>query len=186
MRRSAISSMLDMIRKTVRRWPVLVLGMGLLLAIWTSACGSPSASQWFAGNTLTMRVLDRKTVAEVRYVDGDTHYVIRPSNTNGTLMVFQMEVRNQGSNRVVLGLTKDAVKLRDDQFQEYQPLDPLVERGEVAVEGPREGQFTPFLWGDQELPKDYQVTGWFVFEVPRGAKAREIVWNAADIVYVKF
>ena len=160
-----------------------ILAGAVLLGV---ACGTPSAANFFSGRTLTLRAIEWKSVPEVRYAVGDSHYYVQPKNKGNTLIVINLQVINFESNRVILTVDKSAMRLRDDQAEEHRPVDPLEERVEVAAEGPREGEFTPFIWGDLELSEKFEVIGWVIFEVPRGAKPRELIWDAADTIYLKF
>ena len=155
-------------------------------ALLCAACGTPSAANFFSGRTLTLRVLEWKSVPEVRYAVGDNHYFVQPKNKGNTLIAIKLQVINFESNRVILTVDKSAMRLRDDRADEYRPVDPLEERVSVAAEGPREGDFSPFIWGDLELSERFEVIGWVIFEVPRGAKPRELVWDAADTIYLQF
>jgi hypothetical protein len=44
----------------------------------------------------------------------------------------------------------------------------------------------PPLWGEVELKKDFQIEGWFVFDVPKGLKLGTLWWNQADTVSIDF
>ena len=43
-----------------------------------------------------------------------------------------------------------------------------------------------FLDGPFELPKDFGVDGWMVFEVPEGTQFRDLRWRAGDSITVRF
>lgn len=170
---------------TIMGGRVLLLSLAITALLGT-ACGTPSAANFFSGRTLTLRALEWKSVSEVRYTADDSHYLVQPKNKGNTLIAIHLQVINFESNYVILTVDKSGLRLRDDKFEEYRPLDPLKERVQVAAEGPREGDFSPFIWGDLELSSRFEVIGWIIFEVPRGAKPRELIWDAADTIYLQF
>ncbi|MBI4198980.1 MAG: hypothetical protein HY535_00705 [Chloroflexi bacterium] len=163
-----------------------------LLAL--GACGQePRATEWWFGNALVMRVVDLRRVDEVRYAVGDKHYLIRPSQPDRRLAAAQMEVRNREANVILFNITPESITLRDTESGEYPAIDPFTQRSEVPEGGPAENTFLPFVWGQVELPQtcgqppmSCQVAGWVLFEVPPAMKVYQLVWEAADTVYLRF
>ena len=89
---------------------------------------------------------------------------------------------------------------RDDPDGEtdQEKLDNLndslgIVRQEVAETGPDEDDVVPFIWGSVELPPkcgepvmDCQLVGWMIFEVPLNTEYYQLIWEAADIIYLEF
>ncbi|PKB67488.1 MAG: hypothetical protein BZY82_03095 [SAR202 cluster bacterium Io17-Chloro-G3] len=176
-------------------WAYLLLGVLLLLAVGCS--GDPKGTQWYYGNTLIARVTDLRFAEEVGFLDEDLHYIIRSSNEERALAAVKMEVRARDVNVVYLSINEDAVTLRDTDEVEFTPINYLERREEISKPHDREGVFSPFLWGDIELPSkcadaktntlmECQLVGWFLFEVPRDFKAKLVLWEAADTIYIRF
>ena len=171
--------------------------LGVLLLVTISCSGDPKGTDWYYGNTLISRVTDLRFAEEVGFLDADLHYVIRPNDEERVLAAVKMEVRARDVNVVYLSINEDAVTLRDTDEVEYTPINYLERREEVSNSHDREGVFSPFLWGDIELPSkcadaktnalmECQLVGWFLFEVPRDFKAKLVLWEAADTIYIRF
>ncbi len=174
-----------------------VAALTSMVVLAFSACSSASnATDWFFGDSLAVRVKEIRLSEEVRYLHEGKHYVIRPSNEDRTLAVALMEVRNREANLVYLSINKDTVRLRDEEFLDYRPINPLEERQEVAETGPGEDTMTPFIWGQVELPttcgeggeagSPCELKGWMMFEVPREIKFYQLIWEATDVIYLRF
>ena len=133
-----------------------------------------------------------RRVEEVRYSLGGKHYLIRPSQGDHILAAAHLEIRNKEANLVYFSANKDSARLRDDKYLDYQPIDPLQEREEVAETDPKEDAILPFIWGDVSLPRQCgglpycELKGWMLFEVPRGIKFHQLIWEAADTIYMPF
>ena len=63
----------------------------------------------------------------------------------------------------------------------------------MAETGPGEDTIIPFIWDDVELPMtcgepemSCELTGWMLFEVPRDIKFYQLIWDAADTIYMRF
>jgi hypothetical protein len=71
--------------------------------------------------------------------------------------------------------------IRDSQPESSQVL--VVEKGSRSNVGERS---ILFLDGSFELPRNFGVDGWMVFEVPEGTQFRDIRWRAGDSITVRF
>ena len=178
---------------TRRSYSLALVLLGLLLLLALGCSSEARGTDWYFGNVLVVRVTDLRQAEEVRFSDGDKHYVIRGSQEGRQLAALKVEVRNREANIVFLSIGKDSVTLRDKGDVGYKPIDYLELRTEVSETHPRENAFSPFLWGDIELPsrcgeplQACQLAGWVIFEVPRDLKPDLVLWEAADTIYVRF
>ena len=176
-----------------RSYPLGLSLLGILLLLILACSSDPRGTDWYFGNTLITRVTDVRRAEEVRFTDEDKHYVIRPIQEGRQLAVVKMEVRTQEANVVFLSIGKESITLRDEDDLEYQLIDFVERREEVSETHPRENVFSPFLWGDVELPsrcgqpvEPCQLVGWVIFEVPRDINTKLVLWEAADTIYVRF
>ncbi len=176
--------------------------LGVLALLTVSCGGSPRGTDWYFGNALVVRVTAVQRTEEVRFTEGEVHFVIRPSQENTQLAAVKMEIRSREANIVFLSIGQESVSLRDQDDVSYQPIDFRERREVVEVKDEeeeryrkekREDAFAPFLWGDVELPRkcgepllDCQLVGWVLFEVPKGIEAKLVLWEAADTIYVRF
>lgn len=178
-----------------------LLAVVALALLVLSACGSPgSGTEWTFGDSLVTRVKATRFVEEAGYELEGKHYVIRPSRDDRVLMAALLEVFNSEANVVYISVRKDSVSLRDTDSFEYRPLDPFEDSIEVSTPVRAEGELLPFLWADGsehaptiDMPpkcgennENCQLVGWVLFEVPRNIEPRELVWEAADTIYMRF
>ena len=178
---------------TRRRYSWIVAIIGVLTLLMVGCSGGSLGTDWSFGQALVIRVTDLDRTAEVQFSEGDSHYVIRPTQQDWELAVVKMEVRNRESSVVFLSIDEDAMKLRDRDRAEYFPIDFREQREEVPDALPDENAFAPFLWGEVELPnqcgqplQNCELTGWVIFEVPKELDPDLVLWEAADTIFLRF
>ena len=143
---------------------------------------------------------------DVVYAETDLkHYLVVPTDDANELVVLRLFVFNEDATRVVMTVDEEAAELRGFGTGEvYKPMVLSLPREElIAKENvelvqeshpsedryscipPEEDPYTCTLTGSIELPQSHSVRGWMVFEVPRGAKLREMRWDAGDTVFIR-
>lgn len=194
---------------TYRLRPLAIMLLSAL-AVGLSACSyTPNATDWFYGDALVVRVKEVRLTEEVSYsidLDGDQiadkHYVIRPIGEGQVIAAARIEIRNRLASMVIMPINKDSARLRDSEYFDYQPLDPFKERQELDEGLPNEDTLIPFLWADGspeapviDLPRncgeagaeaECELVGWIFFEVPEDIEFYQLVWEAADSIYLRF
>ena len=184
--------------KPLRLGRLLVVALVLLLL--AAACrGSPSKGQPSGSDSLWINLELLKRVTEVRYSDGDTHWVLRPSDSNNELVVVRLDVRNRAAAQVFMDINSDTVIIRggpERNYPEYKAVDPFAQRTQVDSKSPQEDAYVPFLWGAVELPQECptatgelqscRLYGWVVFEAPKGSKFTQMQWRTGDTVFMNF
>ena len=114
--------------------------------------------------------------------------------------MVRLTISNGKATSAIFTVDSEAAELRGLGPREaYAPLD--VNAAKVAVLEahsseskfarlhpalPEEPPSVLFLLGPVELPKDHLLSGWLVFEVPKGTQFTEIRWVAGDTVYLLF
>ena len=51
---------------------------------------------------------------------------------------------------------------------------------------PDENLYSPFLWGEVNLDREFQVEGWMVFDVPKGLVLGSLWWDEVDSIIADF
>lgn len=182
------------------RLSLLLMAIGLLLAL--AGCGSSTsaATEWTFGDSLAIRAKETRFVPEVRYSMSDTHYLIKPTQEDRTILAAYLEVFNRQANLVYLSIHKNSLRLTDQHYFEYRPLDPFQDRTQVDRAAPGENTLVPFIWADGSdiapsisMPakcgqrnENCQLVGWVLFEVPKSIKPTQLIWEAADTIYLYF
>ena len=181
----------------LRRPVLLVLPLLVLLIIGAcSDSGLLPVGKGAKGSTLIIRIEDIARVEEIRFLGSDEkHYLVVPADSANELVVLRLSVFNAESTRVLMTVDEEAVELRGvNANDKYAPLnlflsgEELVSKEnirEVQESHPAENRYTPIIVGPIDLPKDNAVDGWIVFEVPKGAKLREMRWDAGDTVFIR-
>ena len=170
------------------------LSIIISLLLLSLACSEgPRGTEWSFGNSLIMRVTDLQRVNEIQFSENESSYIIQPSGKNLELAALKMEIRNNESSVVFLSIDAEAVKLRDKDGTEYQPIGFRVRGLDNPNPSAEENKFIPFLWGDLELPnkcgeplQNCQLVGWLVFEVPSTMKPDLVVWESPDTIFLRF
>lgn len=180
------------------RRPAFII-LPLLVLFVVGACsdsGLLPVGKRAKGSTLIIGIEEITRVQEIRFLGNDQkHYLVVPASSANELVVMRLIVFNQDSTRVVMTVDEEAAELRGVETNEvYQPLnlylsgEELVGKENVMVvqeSHPAENRYSPIIAGPIELPQNNSVDGWMVFEVPRGAKLRELRWDAGDTVFIR-
>lgn len=129
-----------------------------------------------------------------------THYVINPSQPDRLILAVHLEVFNRQANVVYLSIHQNDLSLMDKTSLQYPALDPFNQRTVVSQAGPAENTLLPFIWADGSdiaptitMPakcgagnQNCELVGWVFFEVPKNTKPSQLVWDAADTIYLTF
>ncbi len=122
---------------------------------------------------------------------GSGHYLVTPSSPDNELVAINIQVHNREANTVAMEIEGDAVELRGFGIDEaYTLLDVTPNNTANVSDVPdthsSENRFTPFVRGVvPDLPLGNSLTGWIVFEIPKGAGLRELKWDTGDTVFIR-
>ena len=180
------------------RRPVFLV-LPLLVLFIVGACadsGLLPVGKRAKGSTLIIGIEDIARVREIRFLGTDqTHYLVVPGDSANELVVLRLSVFNADSTRVLMTVDEEAVELRGVNSNEvYTPVNLFLPKEELLDKEnvtdaqethPAENRYTPIIAGPIELPQNNAIDGWIVFEVPKGAKLREMRWDAGDTVFIR-
>ena len=154
----------------------------LLVISLASACGADRlTSITQAGRGLTMNVRDLQQVDGIIYQDEDfKYYNVGPAQPGHQLVVAEVTIWNNLSGRLSLFVNEEAAKLEGVDGQEVDALDPYGRRVELDAPPAALSPHLPFLWGPSDLPQDFNITGWMVFEVPDEMEISRFEWEQVD------
>ena len=158
--------------------------IGLTLLLATACISTTDRGEWARGNVLQINVSNVQRVPEVAYTVEGQHYAIRPQSPDNTLVVAKVLLRNNKSAQVSLFVNHDAAFLANRRLDRHGLIDPYVQR-QVLDEPPADGaRFLPLLWGVVNVPQNFQVEGWVVFEIPKDFTIYQFNWEQADTIRV--
>lgn len=154
----------------------------LLVVSLASACGEDRlTSITQAGRGLTMNVRDLQAVDGIIYQDEDfKHYSVGPAQPGHQLVVAQVTIWNNRSGRLSLFVNEEAALLQGADGREVDALDPYGRRVELSEAPTALSPHLPFLWGPSDLPQDFNISGWMVFEVPDDLEVTRLEWEQVD------
>jgi len=136
-----------------------------------------------AGKGLTMNVSDLQTVGELSYRDTDGfYYSVGPAMDGHELVAARVTIWNTRSGRLSLLVDDRSALLETAERERAFAINPYKRRQLLDSEPSNLGVFTPFLWGPSDLPQDFNITGWMVFEVPEDYDIEVFEWEQVDFL----
>jgi len=165
----------------------------IAVALTVTACGDDSKPKGFLGvqrgNNMSLTVYEVTLKDAVYYgetKDGvATYYKVRPSDPEKKLAVASITLRNDKSTRLVMNVDDKSYRLLDKAGAEYLSVDPF-KNSELSPSVPNnEGLYT-WVWGQFDIQKEFGVTGWALFEVPKDLKPTQLRWDTVETIFVRF
>ena len=156
-----------------------------LLLVAAAGCGGDSDIAVRVGRSLELWVSSPNVVDEVNYVDGNGNpFQIRARASNRQLAVVEVTVVNRNSIVTPLSIDSDAAQLGDRRSSRVNALDPFLAGRPIERIAEDDETFAPFLWSDTELGRNLQITGYMVFDVPKGLTLGTFWWREVDTIVV--
>ena len=112
--------------------------------------------------------------------------MLRPTASNKRLAVVNVTIVNRTTTVIPLLVDAEAARLGDRRSQRINALNPFEGGALVDSADPDETVYVPMLWGQIELERNTQVTGWMLFEVPKGLTLGTIWWDEVDPIVSDF
>ncbi|MCH8061446.1 MAG: hypothetical protein IH861_02975 [Chloroflexi bacterium] len=153
------------------------------LALLLLACGSEPEMLIVRGRSLELHASQPNLVDKIAFLDSQgNHRVLRPRASNRQLAMIDVTIVNRTSLITPLLVDPDAANLGDRRGERVSPLNPFDNAEFVDAASPDEDKFKPFLWGEVDLDKNFQVQGWMVFDVPKGLILGTLWWEEVDSI----
>ncbi len=160
-----------------------VMSLALLGAV--AACGGNPDLAVSLGRSLELHVSTPAIVNEVNFFDKEGKpRQIRARASNRQLAVVEVTVVNRTSIVTPLRIDSESAQLGDRRAQRIDVLDPFETGRPIAELSEQDQTYTGFLWGDTQLERRFQITGWMVFDVPRGLTLGTFWWREVDQISV--
>ena len=165
-------------------FPMLVILFVMLLA----SCGETEQTLTIAtGRSLELYASTPELVGKVAFMDGEgNHRVIRPIASNRKIAVVEVTIVNRSTTIVPLLVDAPAAELGDRRTRRVEAVDVFEVAEIIDAPDDEEGNYLPFLWGEVALERGTQVTGWMVFDVPKGLTLGSLWWNEVDDIIADF
>ncbi|MSQ11562.1 MAG: hypothetical protein EXR48_02515 [Dehalococcoidia bacterium] len=181
-------------RQSIRFRQAVAVLLALASVLLLVACGGVGIidverGKYVQGRTLTVGVTNLLKAPHLGYQDANgLHYVLRPQNPQANVLaVAKVTIANYRSTRVLMHIDTTAAYVDDDTNARYPVIDPNERRQESPSAVKDEDLFGKIpMWGSIELPQDFQVTGWMVFEIPKDRQVVRFGWEQGENIVVRF
>ena len=166
----------------------LALLLLLVASLALMSCGSDEPEKVSSrGRSLEVHTTHPLIVEKVAFKDvSGQHRVIRPKASNRQLVLLDVTLVNRTSLITPLLIDEEAAQIGDRRGERIDAIDPFEASRVVDSADPDEDLYTPFLWGQIELDKEFQVQGWMVFDVPKGLILGSLWWEEVDAIITDF
>ncbi len=164
-----------------------ILALLLIVIPALAGCGGEPERLSGRGRSLEVHTTQPLIVDKLAFTDNaGQHLVIRPRASNRQLVLLNIAVINRTSLVTPLLIDTEAAQLGDRRGERIDALNPFEAAKVVEAADPEENMYAPFLWGDVQLDRDFQVDGWMVFDVPKGLILGSLWWDEVDSIIVDF
>ena len=165
---------------------ILLVLLAAPLALF--ACGSDDPEKVRSrGRSLEIHTSYPLIVEKVAFKDSQgQHRVIRPRASNRQLVLLDITLVNRTSLITPLLINEEAAQIGDRRGERIDAIDPFESSRVVDAADPDEDLYSPFLWGQIELGKEFQVEGYMIFDVPKGLILGSLWWEQVDAIITDF
>ena len=183
-------------RRTLKQgWPLALLA---IMALAVIACSSDPDVIGVRGRSIEIHAKRPVVGEKLTYqAPGDQYYVFRPRASNRQVAAVCVTVVNRTSTVMPLEVNPDAARLGNRRGDRIQATDPF--EGSVVVDSAGEdpiltdtgdeddlSRCTQLLWGQIQLDRNFQVSGWMLFDVPKGLTLGTFWWDEVDEVVLDY
>ena len=182
-------------RSRVRFFAVSATLALAVMSVLFTGCGSDDPDAAFArGRSIEIHAQRPVMLEKVAFSSTSTtgevstlqHRIIRPKASNRELAAVLVTVVNRTSTVMPLLIDPEAARLGDRRSQRINALDPFERSDVIEVADVEENTYSPLLWGDIQLDRNFQVEGWVLFDVPKGLTLGTLWWDEVDDVLADF
>ena len=170
---------------TIGRWTGLI-ALSCAIVVLAAACGSEPNMVAVRGRSIEIHAEQPVVLDKVSYSNGTEHRVLRPRASNRQLAAVLVTVVNRTSTVMPLLVNPEAARLGDRRGERIEAVDPFARFGTTDVASEDEDRYSPLLWGDIQLDRNFQVQGWVIFDVPKGLTLGTLWWDEVDEVVADF
>ena len=166
---------------------LLTVMLLITLASMVAACGGEAKLVGSNGTNLQVYTTRPEIAEKITFQDAEgNHRVVRPKASNRQLAVVNITIVNRTTTVIPMLLMGEAIQIGDRRGEKINVLDPFISSKIVDEADPEEDKYLPFMWGEQELDRGFQMSGWIAFDVPKGIRLTSLWWNEVDQMIVDY
>ena len=114
------------------------------------------------------------------------NYEITPEADGTKIAAVRTRAVNLTSTQVTLSIDAGAASLNNKEGEAYRPFQPSSRHVETNEEPPEDNTYGAHLWGQFQLRRGFEVSGWFFFEVPEGEDFGDFAWDDVEFIRVPY
>lgn len=163
-----------------------VLALILALGAATGCIRSPDKEYGGHGEILSIGAHKPKMLDRVVYTFQEKNYVIAPQQEGNKIAAVKARAVNLKSTQVTLSIDENAATLNTADGSQFKPFESGVRAVETSETVPKDNPYGSRIWGQFQLIKGFEVSGWFFFEVPEGTKFSDFSWEDVESIRVPY
>ena len=170
---------------------IILITLLMILLIQVS-CGEDANRAAFGSVGRTMEIHSEKpqVVEKAFFVneEGETKILV-PGASNRQLVVVEVTVVNRTSTVIPFVVDEEGVQLGDRRAKRYGAVNPR-EKSKLyegtLEESKKVMNIAPIFWGETDLPRQRQIGGSIVFDIPKGTILGTLFWDDVEYVPVDY
>ncbi len=169
-----------------------------LMALAILGCSSDPDVVGVRGRSIEIHAKRPVVSEKITYgAPGNEFYVFRPKASNRQMAAVCVTVVNRTSTVMPLEVNPEAARLGDRRGERIPAADPF-ERSSIVDSADDDSilrdtgddedlsRCTQLLWGQIQLDRNFQVSGWMLFDVPKGLTLGTLWWDEVDEVVLDY
>tara|TARA_B100001142_G_scaffold323202_1_gene372810 strand:- start:414 stop:995 length:582 start_codon:yes stop_codon:yes gene_type:complete len=114
-------------------------------------------------------------------------FELTPSASNKQLVLLDLMIVNRSSTVIPMLFDEDAVRIGDRRGKRIEASNPYQISKELNLGTEIVGtEVNQLVWGDIELPRQTQIGGTMIFEVPKGLLLGTLFWDEIEFIPIDY
>lgn len=114
-------------------------------------------------------------------------FELTPSASNKQLVLLDLMIVNRSSTVIPMLFDEDAVRIGDRRGKRIEASNPYQIAKELNLQTDIVGtEVNQLVWGDIELPRQTQIGGTMIFEVPKGLLLGTLFWDEIEFIPIDY
>ena len=161
---------------------VLVLALGTTIG----CIRNPDKEFGARGQYLSIGAYLPQMLDQVVYTIQGQNYIITPQQDGTVIAAVRARAVNRESTQVTLSVDEDAAMLRTVSGANFKPFEAAARAVETSEPGPKDNPYGSHIWGQFQLIQNFEIAGWFFFEVPEKSKFFSFSWDDVEFIRVLY
>lgn len=161
--------------------------MLVLILVAASGCiRDPDKEYGGRGEYISIGAYLPEMLDTVVYTANGQNYMISPQEEGMSIAAVRARAVNRNSTHVSISVDQDTAILRSENGDEFKPFEPSKRAVKTSEMAPKDNPYVSHLWGQFRVIQNYEIAGWFFFEVPNDSEFTELSWDDLEFIRVKY